>query len=52
MNPAGYSDRIISLSDKELIRSFPISTDSLHFNQQGHQFISDQIHQRLATNFY
>jgi len=45
--PLKYSDNIINLHYTELASSYSIPEDENHFNQDGHVFLSDVIHQKL-----
>lgn len=45
--PLGYNDNIINLHYTELVSKYNIPEDEYHFNQEGHKFVSDLIHQKL-----
>jgi hypothetical protein len=49
MLPVEYSDRVLAVSIDEMLSTYPIKTDRMHFNQDGHRFLSELIHQRLVN---
>jgi hypothetical protein len=45
--PLEYGDNVINSHYKELASNYNIPEDEHHFNQDGHEFLSDLIHQKL-----
>ena len=47
---ADYIEPVIKIHCDELIRKFPVASDSLHFNQDGHAYITDQLENFVKSN--
>jgi hypothetical protein len=44
------SDNIINIHYTDMTRNYPLKDDPMHFNEDGHLYISDQILSRLHTS--